>query len=64
MGTNRRDSGLPQQFDQISADKYQPVEPAQLDANSPTPISLTWEERGGAGEPVTVAAEPISVLAW
>ena len=33
-------------------------------ANLPTPIGLTWEERGGSGEPITVATEPISVLAW
>ena len=38
--------------------------PAHPDPNSPTPIGLTWEERGGAGEPITVATEPISVLAW
>ena len=63
MSANKRDFGLPQQSDQI-ADKYQAVEPSGLDANSPTPISLTWEERGGAGEPITVATEPISVLIW
>lgn len=63
MGTSRRNSGLPQHY-QISAGEYEPVEPPRLDANSPTPISLTWEERGGAGEPVTVATESISVIAW
>ena len=64
MGTDRRNPNLPQQSDQISADKYQPIEPAHADPNLPTPIGLTWEERGGAGEPITVATEPISVLAW
>ena len=64
MGTDRRNPNLPQQSDQISADKYQPIEPAHADPNLPTPIGLTWEERGGSGEPITVATEPISVLAW
>lgn len=51
MGTTSQGPGLPQQFDQISADKYQPVESAYLDTDSPAPIGLTWEERGGAGNP-------------
>lgn len=31
---------------------------------SPQPISLSLEERGGTGAPVTTASAPISVLAW
>ena len=63
MNAHKRDSGLPQQLAQIATDKYQPVEPEYLDMTSPTPISLTGEERGGAGEPITVATELSSVLA-
>ncbi|WP_104199039.1 hypothetical protein [Cryobacterium sp. Y29] len=64
MGTNKQNPGLPERFGRISTDKYPPVEPAHPDLNSPVPIGLTWEERGGAGAPVTVAPEPISVIAW
>lgn len=64
MGTNRPNPRLPQQSDQIPADNYPPVEPPHPDLNLPVPIGLTWEERGGAGAPVTAAPEPISVIAW
>ncbi|TFB66792.1 hypothetical protein E3N85_09390 [Cryobacterium sp. Hz9] len=51
MRAHKQDSGLPQQLAQIATDKYRPVEPEHLNSTSPTPISLTWEERGGAGDP-------------
>ncbi|WP_199184200.1 hypothetical protein [Cryobacterium sp. Y62] len=40
------------------------TETAERVAASTARARLTWEERGGAGEPITVATEPISVLAW
>jgi len=64
MGARQQDPSLPQPFGHTPADRYPPVEPAHPDPTSPVPIGLTWEERGGAGAPVTVAPEPISVIAW
>jgi len=64
MGARKQDPSLPQPFGQTPPDTYAPVEPAHTDSTAPVPIGLTWEERGGAGAPVTVAPEPISVIAW
>lgn len=61
MGTNKRYPSGPHPAPAVQADTLKQIEP-EYEEFSARPFSLTAEELGRL--PVTMAAEPIPVLAW